>query len=337
MKLVPLIFFFISVFQANAQRSDFSSINFDKADTIALKYKGEELYNLNSLVEKLTEHLSTDVERIRAIYMWVCTNISNDYSLYSKNSRKRNRYLNDPILLETWNAEFKKEIFKQLVENKQTICTGYAYLVKEMANIANIECEIVHGYGKTSTMNIDNITAPNHSWNAVKLNDKWYLCDPTWASGLIDPDSFKFKFDFKDGLFLPSPDLFVMNHYPLDEKWMLLDNNKPTFETFLNAPLIYNKAYANLSSHIFPLEMHNTINRDNSVSFKYKLAKGIDLSEVLLMIDDGNKTVEAKPLRTKIKGDFLTIDYQFNKRGFYDVHLLINNDLISTYTFRVKS
>jgi hypothetical protein len=336
MKLVPVIFFYVFVFQAHAQLADFKDINFDKADAIALKYKGEDLYNLNSLVEKLTEHLSTDVERFRAIYMWVCTNISNDYNLYSKNSRKRNRYLNDPILLETWNAEFKKEIFKQLVEKKQTICTGYAYLVKEMANIANIECEIVHGYGKTSTMNTDNITTPNHSWNAVKLQEKWYLCDPTWASGLIDPDSFKFKFDFREGLFLPSPDLFVMNHYPLDEKWMLLDNNKPTFETFLNAPLIYNKAYANLNSHIFPLEMHNTINRDNSISFKYKLAKSIDSSEVLLMIDDGNRTVEVKPLRTNIKDDLLIVEYQFDKRGFYDVHLLINNDLISTYTFRVK-
>lgn len=337
MKLVPVILFFIFVFQANAQRNDFANINFDKANAIALKYKGEELYNLNSLVEKLTEHLSTDVERFRAIYLWVCTNISNDYNLYTKNTRKRNRYLNDPILLETWNNEFKKEIFKKLIENKQTICTGYAYLVKEMTNIANIECEIVHGYGKTSTMNIDNITAPNHSWNAVKLKDKWYLCDPTWASGLIDPDTYQFKFDFKDGLFLPSPDLFVMNHYPIDEKWMLLDNNKPTFDMFLQSPLIYNQAYANLSTHIFPLEMHNIVKRDDTIAFKYKLYKTIELAEVALMIDDGNTTVEVKPLKTRLNDDLLTVEHQFDKKGFYDVHLLINNDLISTYTFRVKS
>ncbi len=336
MKLLPVILCLAFVFQVHAQLSDFSSTNFEKADAIALKHKGETLYNLTALVEKLTEHLPTDVERFRAIYMWVCTNISNDYNLYSKNSRKRNRFLNDPILLETWNTEFKKEIFKQLVENKKTICTGYAYLVKEMANIANIECEIVHGYGKTSTMNIDNITAPNHSWNAVKLNNKWYLCDPTWASGLIDPDTFQFKFDFKDGLFLPSPDLFVMNHYPLEEQWMLLENNKPTFDMFLQAPLIYNRAYANLSTHIFPSEMHNTIKKDEPIAFKYKLAKNVDLSEVLLMIDDGRRTIETKPIKSKLDNSYLTLEYQFEKRGFYDVHLLINNDLISTYTFRVK-
>lgn len=336
MKFWPIVFFFAFVFNVQAQLSDFENINFEKADAIAKKYKGEELHNLNQLVEKLTEHLNSDVERFRAIYMWVCTNISNDYSLYSKNTRKRNRYLNDPVLLETWNAEFKKEIFKQLVENKQTICTGYAYLVKEMAQIADIECEIVHGYGKTSTMNVDNITAPNHSWNAVKINNKWYLCDPTWASGLIDPDTFQFKFDFKDGLFLPSPELFVMNHYPLDKKWMLIETNQPTFEMFLQAPLIYNRAYANLSDHIFPLEMHNIIKKDVPIAFKYKLAKSIDSSNVMLMIDDGHQTIETKPLKSQLSDSYLTIEYQFEKRGFYDVHLVINNDLISTYTFRVK-
>lgn len=336
MKLLPIILLFIFAGSIQAQRSDFNDINFEKADAIAKKYKGEELHNLNLLVEKLTEHLNTDVERFRAIYMWVCTNISNDYNLYTKNTRKRHRYINDPVLLDTWNAEFKKEIFRQLVENKQTICTGYAYLVKEMANLADIECEIVHGYGKTSTMNVDNITTPNHSWNAVRLNNKWYLCDPTWASGLIDPDTFQFKFDFKDGLFLPSPELFVMNHYPINKQWMLIEKNQPSFEMFLQAPLIYNRAYANLSDHIFPSKMHNIIKKNQPIAFKYQLAKSIDASEVMLMIDDGNKTIETKPLKSEMSESFLTIEYQFEQRGFYDVHLVINNDLISTYTFRVK-
>lgn len=336
MKLLFGILLLIFALNAQGQLSDFSNISFEKADVTALKHKGEALNNLPDLVEKLTEHLTTDVERFRAIYMWVSTNISNDYGLYTKNTRKRKRYSNNAILLENWNTEFKKEIFKQLIENKKTICTGYAYLVKEMANIANIECEIVHGYGKTSTMNIETITEPNHSWNAVKLNNKWYLCDPTWASGLIDPDTFQFKFDFKDGLFLPSPDLFVMNHYPIDQKWMLLENEKPTFEMFLQAPLIYNRAYANLSTHIFPLEMHNTIQKDELVAFKYELATRVDLKNVSFMIDDGNKTLTVKPLKTNLSNTFLTVEYLFEKKGFYDVHLVINNDLISTYTFRVK-
>jgi transglutaminase/protease-like cytokinesis protein 3 len=268
--------------------------------------------------------------------MWVCANITNNYNLYTKNSRKRKRYLNNAVLLDNWNTEFKREIFKKLIEDKSTICTGYAYLMKEMANIANIDCEIIHGYGKTSTMNIETITMPNHSWNAVKLNNKWYLCDPTWASGLIDPETFQFKFEFKEGLFLPSPDLFVMNHYPIDEKWMLLQDNAPTFEMFLESPLIYNKAYAQLVGHISPLKMHETVAKHESISFKYQLANPESDNEASLLIDDGRKTSTTKPINTKIVDDILSFEYQFDKNGFYDVHFLINDHLISTYTFRVK-
>lgn len=336
MKLFLRSLLIVFVFESHGQISDFSQIDFSIADVIATKNKGHDLNNLTDLVFKLTDGLNTDVERFRAMFVWVCSNITNNYSLYTKNSRKRKRYINNPVLLENWNTEFKKEIFKKLLEEQSTICTGYAYLMKEMANIANIECEIVHGYGKTSTMNIETITEPNHSWNAVKLNDKWYLCDPTWASGLIDPDTFQFKFEFKEGLFLPSPDLFVMNHFPVDNQWMLLSEKQPTFEMFLEAPLIYNKAYAKLNGHVSPTKMNQTIKKRETIAFKYMLANPEIYNEISLLIDDGHKTITTKPINSKILEDILTFEHQFEKNGFYDVHLLIDNDLISTYTFKVK-
>jgi transglutaminase/protease-like cytokinesis protein 3 len=278
MNILKYIFIFIFVFQSNAQIADFETINFEKADRIVLKYKGENLSNLPKLSYNLTTGLTTDVERFRAIFKWVCNNVANDYSMYSRNMRKRRRYQNDSVKLIAWNDKFKKITFRKLLKKNRTICTGYAYLVKELANLANIECEIIYGNARTSTINVDNldIEAPNHTWNAVKLNGKWYLCDPTWASGIPNPTTYQFQFEFNDGFFLSSPNIFSVNHHPVTEKWFLLDGEKPTFETFLEAPVIYGKAYQYLSNHIQPKKLDNTVKKGNVVTFRYQLLDAIE-------------------------------------------------------------
>ena len=89
MKSMLSIALFFTAFQSHAQISDFDSINFQKADRIALECKKDGLNTMPELVYKLTSQLTTDVEKFRAIYRWVCGNIANDYRLYEKNARKR--------------------------------------------------------------------------------------------------------------------------------------------------------------------------------------------------------------------------------------------------------
>ena len=63
---------------------------------------------------------------------------------------------------------------------------------------------------------------PNHSWNAVKLNNKWYLCDATWSAGYTDMSTFLFEYEFDNSFFLMEPKRFSKTHQPVDEKWTLL-------------------------------------------------------------------------------------------------------------------
>ena len=65
------LFFYSFIFIGSAQKSDFKHINFNKADSIANLYKNEKLTNLPLLAYKLTYRLDTDVEKFRAIYIWV--------------------------------------------------------------------------------------------------------------------------------------------------------------------------------------------------------------------------------------------------------------------------
>lgn len=222
MRNVFLLLFFTFTLGLHAQQSDFIHINFKKADSIATRYKGEDLYNLPVLALRLTAQLDTDVERFRALYYWVTHNIRGDYNLTSTNTHKRRKFKDDSVALHHWNNSYKKVVFTRLREKKETLCTGYAYLIKELANLAGLECEIIHGYGKMNAIKFNTKKIPNHSWNAIRLNGKWYLCDATWSSGVIDMSTYMFEFKFEESFFLMNPIEFAKSHRPIDKKWTLL-------------------------------------------------------------------------------------------------------------------
>lgn len=337
MRIVLCILLFVFAHNAKAQISDFEHIDFKKADRIAIECPIKTLDNLPKLVKALTSNLTTDVERFRAIYMWVTANIANDYKLYNKNMHKRRRFKDNSVKLESWNERFNKIIFDMLIEDKKTICTGYAYIIRELTKLIDLDCRIVNGYGKASTT-IDQLDTPNHSWNVVKLNEKWYFCDATWASGIPNPETNFFKFNFNPGYFLSDPKLFALNHYPIDEKWLLLDDVNYTYEAFIETPLLYNNAYKNLVQHVAPEKMHQTVVKNESVRFKY-LIKTTDLNkeDIHFLIDDGYDAIRKKPLIVSINGNELIIEHTFKNRGFYDVHLYFKEELIATYTFKVKA
>jgi len=228
MKNLILLLFFTFILSLQAQQSDFKEIDFTNADRIANLHEGEDLINLPMLVHNLTYQLDTEVERFRAIYYWVSHNIKGEYSLISRNDRKRNTFKKDPERLRQWNDQFKKEVFKRLLFDKETLCTGYAYLIKKLANIAGLECEIIRGHSLINRSTIKSKDIPNHSWNAVKLDGKWYLCDATWSAGFTNVSTSLFEFDFDNAYFLMEPSEFAKSHKPIDSKWTLLDQNSKT-------------------------------------------------------------------------------------------------------------
>lgn len=220
-----------------AQIPAYKAATFYKADSVASLYPKHSLANLKSLADKLTQPFTTDIDKFRAIYSWVCTNIENDYGLYEKNTSRRKKLKDRPKELQQWNKKVNPRFFQKLVRQHQTVCTGYAYLVQELSFHAGLTCRIIDGYGRTSKTNVGGPGIANHSWNAIQLTDQWYLCDATWSSGAIDTEQKKFIQQFDDAYFLTPPSLFALNHYPLDSTWLLL-KDKPTLQEFLHAPLV---------------------------------------------------------------------------------------------------
>ncbi|WP_298473384.1 transglutaminase domain-containing protein [uncultured Maribacter sp.] len=329
------LFFIFTFIVSFGQQSDFKNISFKKADSIAHSYKGESLDNLPLLTQKLSVNLKTNVEKFRAIYTWVCTNIENDYSSYLKTRKKRKKlYKNREALLQ-WNSSFTPKVFKNLQEQKKTACTGYAYLIRELTVLAGIECKIINGFGRTAALNLQKGSLPNHSWNAIKLNGKWYLSDATWSAGkvMIEDNYPKFIPEYFDGYFLANPALFIKNHYPLDLEWTLLDNT-PTFSQFINGPILYKEAFTYSVIPVFPKKMHLVTQKNTPIKFTLSKSSAFTSEEIALVLVKGDFTKTVTPNIT-INENICQLQYIFNRTGSYDVHIKIEESIIATYTVKI--
>lgn len=331
-----LVFFWTLIIghSVKGQLSDFSNYNFNSADSIAAIYVKHPIDNLQELSEKLTSSLPSDLEKFRAIYKWVCDNIENDYEFYLKNKRMREKLNDNPVELKEWNRKFHPKVFNKLVKEYKTVCTGYAYLIKELAYYANIEVELINGYGRTAQANIGGAGIPNHSWNAVNLNDKWYLCDATWSSGSINPQQSSFLKEFSEGYFLSDPNLFIKNHYPLDTNWIFLEQ-QPALEEFLNGPLIYKGAFNHQIVPTQPSTFHISIKKGESLTFSFSSKLDLTGKTVEIQQRRGSSEISAYSRVYKNSNGLYCLDQPFNRRGIIDVHLLINHDYIVTYSIEV--
>lgn len=334
-KFFCILFLFITP-TVQAQLSDFENINFRKADSIAHHYKGENLKNLPLLSHHLTHSLPSQVEKFRAIYVWVSHTIENDYWGYVKNEHKRRQFQNDSVALSNWNQSFLPKVFETLVKEQKTLCTGYAYLIRELAAMADIECKIIDGYGKTANSNIDEENSlPNHSWNAVKLGNKWYLCDATWASGFFSVDRNKFVQEYNDGYFLADPKLFSKSHYPLESKWRLLDT-KLSLSEFLNAPLIYKYAFNYQFIPLVPKAMKMEVAKNDTICFLVEAPDSLKIENMRIELSAGGNKYLEKPIIKRTQEGLLELKYIFKNLGYYDVHIKMDNHYLVTYSVRVR-
>ncbi|WP_041263621.1 hypothetical protein [Bernardetia litoralis] len=194
----------------------------------------------------------------------------------------------------------------------------------------------MNGYGKTASSNIDKKSSlPNHSWNAIEINNKWYLCDATWSSGFFNIDKNEFILEYNDGYFLAEPELFIKNHYPLDTKWILLDD-KISLSEFLNAPLIYKYAFNYQFIPLQPKTMKMEVAKNEEIIFLFEASDSIQTHNIELELSSGSSKYPKKPIISRTKEGLLELKYTFEKLGYYDIHIKIDGQYLVTYTVRVR-
>uniref|UniRef100_A0A8C5K8L2 Kyphoscoliosis peptidase n=1 Tax=Jaculus jaculus TaxID=51337 RepID=A0A8C5K8L2_JACJA len=160
---------------------------------------------LDELVSDLLQEAHSDLERVRAIWTWICHHI--EYDVEAAQEKDRQAFKPTDIL-----------------RTKKTNCDGYAGLFERMCRIAGVQCMAVPGYSKGFGYKTGQSFSGefDHAWNAVFLEGRWHLLDSTWGSGLVDTATSKFTFLYNEFYFLTHPALFIEDHFPDNKNWQLL-------------------------------------------------------------------------------------------------------------------
>ncbi|KAK6478433.1 kyphoscoliosis peptidase-like [Huso huso] len=171
------------------------------------------------LVKELLQKAQTDLEKLRAIWIWVTHHIEYNTEAFHDEG------------LRTGASE-------DVLRTGKAMCPGYTGLFKEMCYFAGIGCVEVPGYSKGFSYVPGKPFSrdPDHSWNAVSLEGSWHLLDSTWGAGNVNSNCSQFTFQYHEFYFLTHPALFIGNHFPVEEKWQLLDS-RVSLSQFENALL----------------------------------------------------------------------------------------------------
>jgi len=308
----------------------YHSFNFKKADSIASLYQGEDLSNLFDLSLKLSKPLDTDLERFRAIYLWICQNIKNDYRGTERASHARRKYQSDSSAYQKWASNFRMESLQTLAKDRKGNCYSYSFLLSEMSKIAGIDCIIIGGYGRLANSNTSSLGLPNHSWNAVKLEGSWYLCDPTWSSGYIIHDGQVgfYEAQFNSGYFLCPPEHFILNHLPLDTSHSFL-NESPSKDEFLSRPILYGAAFEH---GLFPnsnLAFENFYYRGDTIEWILNWAGTEPPTNLTLEVESAFHNYQL-PLKAEIRPEqkIIRIKYVFERSGSRILHFKMKGQIL---------
>jgi hypothetical protein len=194
---------------------------------------------VDSLAKKISALYTTELEKTRAIFSWTAQHIAYNTGIYNAGKGYRQvKYVFDPA--DTISSKpATEQTAERVLRRRVAVCDGYAKLFKTLCDYAGVESEVILGYGKCYLQK-DEKFRTNHTWNAVRIDSVWHLLDVTWASGFVTYGN-QFVPHMDESYFLTSPQQFILDHYPEDLRWTLLDH-PPTLKEFRFSPFKY-KSY----------------------------------------------------------------------------------------------
>jgi len=130
---------------------------------------------VESLTQKVIFGKNSEEEKAKSIYEWITNNIKYDVSIYNQHKRK-------------------SQIVSDVLKRKKATCEGFAHLFHDMCIAADIKAHTIKGYAKDILFRYgDTFHISNHTWNAVKIDNNWYLVDVTYGSGAIQRKERQFR------------------------------------------------------------------------------------------------------------------------------------------------
>lgn len=163
------------------------------------------------LASRITNNISTDSLKVRALFEWVTDNISYDTEMAKAKD-------DDERAIEAQNPE-------NVIKREKATCMGYSQLFRDLCLASGIKAYYVVGYSKELDLRTGKlvVSRESHAWNVVKINGLWYLCDPTWSTYYVNSQPGIFSPQRTREFYLADPQSFVKTHLPYDPLWQLTD------------------------------------------------------------------------------------------------------------------
>ncbi len=214
-------------------RNTLVEVDFSAIDEHALKAPESVANSIESLATYLTKPAKNDLEKARAIFIWITHNIAYDVDSY-------------------FSGSFGSFDPDDLLYRRSSVCYGYANLFEQLGKSAGLKVVTITGWGKGYSYTVgDPIEKKtNHAWNVVQIDDGWYFVECTWGTGAINENKI-FIWEFEPHFFLTPPEQLIYTHLPEKEEWQLLET-PITKDEFANLPKVKARFFSNglkLDSH----------------------------------------------------------------------------------------
>ncbi|MBN3270419.1 KY peptidase, partial [Polyodon spathula] len=269
---------------------------FERVDSHVLRVskqlKADRMYSLSRIVHCVTEEAQSELERVRAIWIWLCHNIEYDVTGYLGLSEK----MCSP---------------EQVIQAGKGVCCGYSRICLEMCREVGIKCMEVSGYGKGIGYRLGQSfqnKKSNHMWNVVQLGGQWCLLDSCWGAGTVDIESKTFTQRYDDFYFLADPEDFIDSHCPDDPQWQLMDSTV-SLKQFEQRPFktseFYRLGLSIISPKEYPLHTVNgeamvSIGCTKPVDFTYQISQLSEGAMKVLSSSFGLLTVSRQSMKLKL-------------------------------------
>lgn len=203
-KTLACAIFFQLLALANFAQTDFSAV-----DSYARSLPFRKEKNIILITDSLTNRFPTDLEKGRAIFVWITENIAYDCG-------QQNRLETEPTEA-VHPLYYTQQQLELIMKTRRTRCEGYAFMFKLMCRLAGIYATTLEGYARFDGRKADPATVePNHAWNAVCFDGEWHELDLSAAAGQCEGSQF--RRERREEYFLMNEKLLERLYIPIEDE-----------------------------------------------------------------------------------------------------------------------
>lgn len=166
------------------------------------------VYNLaKNVLRQIVDDTMTDLQKVTAIYDWLCYTVKYDYDLLDITEEKES-IGGDGVQAEL--AKYKGFYIEGvLLDNGQAVCDGISKTFVLLCNLENIDAYKVSGVANGG----------NHAWNKVSLDlnddsqNEWYTVDATWGDSTEKTSTYNYVEYLSHSYFLVTDSMIGYNSH----------------------------------------------------------------------------------------------------------------------------